>query len=203
VFGSRPVDTRFHFPRTPVGIVDYGDPTEALLVRAILESLGAVTLLQLPGTPEDFLLCLGQEETAPPYLVLCGHGDETGFAFGDYREGIDRSALIGTSMPPAALTGRVKLPGCVVLSTACLSGRDEVGRAFLRGQARAYIAPDDYPLGADVPLFIMHFFHRLLARGAGVEEAWAHAAGYDDQSSMFVLHTPSGIRRVSDPDAKA
>jgi hypothetical protein len=192
-----PVDSRFLFPRTPVGIVDYGDTGEALLVRAILESLGAVTLLHLPGTPEDFLRCLEQGEAAPPYLVLCGHGDETGFVFGEYGEGIDTSALVGTSLPPAALTGRVRLPGCVVLSTACLSGREELGRAFLQGRVRAYVAPDDYPLGADVPLFVMHFFHRLLARGAGVEEAWAHAAGYDEPSRMFVCHTPTGVRRLA------
>jgi len=192
-----PIDIRFFAPRTPVGIVDYGDTAEAFMLRAVLEGMGAVTLLHQPGTPEDFLLILGQEVNVPPYLVLCGHGDEVGFVFGEYVEGIDTSALSGTSMPPEAVARRVRLPGCVVLATGCSTGREAMGRAFLRGDARAYIAPDDDPDGNDVPMFLMHFFHRVLVRRATVEEAWAHAAGYDEAGRMFLLYTPDDVRRYA------
>ncbi|MFD0985624.1 hypothetical protein [Methyloligella solikamskensis] len=45
------VDESFFAPRTPVGIVAVGDQGEALVLRAILENLGAVVSLHLPGTP--------------------------------------------------------------------------------------------------------------------------------------------------------
>lgn len=43
------VDRNFLFPRTAVGIVAVGDSGEALLLRAMLESLGASVRLYLPG----------------------------------------------------------------------------------------------------------------------------------------------------------
>ncbi len=115
-----PIDTRFFYPKIPVGVVALVDAAEALMVRAFLENIGALTLLHLPGTPEDFLLILGQQENIPPYLVICGHGNEVGFIFEEYVKSIDTSALSGISMPPASIAKRVRLPGCVVVSTACL-----------------------------------------------------------------------------------
>lgn len=69
------VDERFCRPRVPVSV---GDSGEALLIRAILENLGAVVTLHLPGVPEDFRLILDRAEAAPRHLVICGHGDEVG-----------------------------------------------------------------------------------------------------------------------------
>ena len=200
--GGEPIDTRFYSPRTPIAIVDYGATSEAHALRVLLELMGAVTLLHQPGTPEDLLLILGQGEAAPPYVVLCGHGDQVGLVLGEYAPSIDTTALEGTSMPPPAIAGRIHLPGRTVINTACLAGREEMGRAFLRGGLRAYIAPDDYPEGRDVLLFLLHLFHPLLARGRDwVEEAWERAAAYDEESRMWLLHTPEGARRVRNPPA--
>lgn len=190
-----PIDTRFFSPQTPVCIVDYGDPAEAGLARDLLEGLGAVPLLHRPGTPDDFLLVLGQEADAPPFLLLCGHGDEICFVFGAYGPDIDPSALVGASTPPAAIAHRVRLTGSVVVSTGCLTGRAAMGQAFLRGRVRAYIAPDGYPSGPDALLLVAHFFHRCLGHGNGWEEAWQHAAAYDTASQLFVIHTDDGVRR--------
>lgn len=191
----QPVDTRFFGPRTPVAIVDLGATAEALLARAMLESLGAAVMLHQPGTPEDFLLVLGQSEAARRYLVLCGHGDEDGLILGDYAPGIDTSALAGGRMAPATIAARAHMPGRIVVSTACMTGTDAWGKAFLAGGACAYVAPDGYPEGADVPLFLHHLFHQLLAHNASIETAWRHAAS-DAAGRLFVLHTPESALRL-------
>jgi hypothetical protein len=194
--GSAAVDTRFFAPRTPVAIVDLDAAGEASLVRALLEGMGAVVSFHQPGTPEDFLLILGQSDTPPTYLILCGHGDEVGFVFGAYGSGIDTSSLVGESMPPASVAARARLSGRVVVSTACLTGTESFGQAFVGGGAAAYIAPEGYPDGTTPPLFIHHLFHQLLVHGVSLEQAWRHAAGYDDESRMFVLFTRDGVQRI-------
>jgi hypothetical protein len=194
---NAPIDTRFLVPRMPVAVVAIGAADEAWLVRAILESLGAVVTLHLPGTPEDVLLVLGQGEPAPPYLVLCGHGDEQGFVLGEFGAEIDTSALVGESLPPAAMAARAHLPNRIVISTACATGTAAFADAVLGGGVAAYIAPDGYPSGASVPLFIHLLFHQLLVRGASLEAAWRRAAGYDDETRAFVLAAKSGTIRWS------
>ncbi|MBB6100024.1 hypothetical protein HNR42_003489 [Deinobacterium chartae] len=188
---TTPVDGRFFAPRTPVSVVNYGATDEALLIRAMLEHLGCVVTLHWPGTPEDFLLVL-EQQVAPPYMVLCGHGDEKGLLFETYIPEIDVSALEGIHLPPRSIAARVRLPGCVILSTACMSGTGEMAAAMLAGGARAYIAPEDYPAGADVGLFVLSFFHALLERGMSVEQAWKRAVRTDPEFGMFGFFTPQG-----------
>lgn len=194
---EQPVDSLFFVPRVAVAIVDTGSPGEALLLRAVLESMGAIVTLHQPGTPEDFLIVLGQGERPPPFLVICGHGDDKGFIFGEFMPPIDTASLLGKHMPPSSVAARVLLPRRTVLSTACMTGTDAWGRAFIDGGVDAYIAPEDYPEGADVPLFVHHLFHHLLIRKANVEAAWSHAAGYDAVSRMFVFHSDRGARRLA------
>jgi len=132
------VDQEFYRPRPAAAVVVLGDTGEALLVRAVLESLGTAVFLHLIGTPQDFLRVIGQGDAAPRYTVICGHGDQTGLVFGEFGEGIDVTALERGSMPPAALTGRVDLPGKIVLSTACRTGSSAFAEAFLGGGVAAY-----------------------------------------------------------------
>jgi hypothetical protein len=80
----RDADPSFHVERVLVAAIDCGATGEALLLRALLESMGAVVTLHQPGTPKDFLLVLGQGKDAPAFLVICGHGDENGLVFGEY-----------------------------------------------------------------------------------------------------------------------
>jgi hypothetical protein len=189
-----PIDQSFDFPRTPIAVVDWGPSTgEALLIRALLESLGATVTLHQPGTPKDFLRVLSQGEAAASALVICAHGDANGFVFGQYAAEIDTSCLVDGSVPARAIAGNVHLPGRIVVSTACCTGTVAFGRAFTDGGVRAYIAPSSQPEGADVPLFLHHLFHQLLRRGAEVEAAWTHAQGYDEQSAMFVLYSAGAM----------
>lgn len=193
------VDARFFFARTLVALVDFGPGSDGAALRGPLEAFGAVTLRHLCGAPEDFLCVLGQDDRAPPYMVLCGHGDEAGFVFGEYSSNVDTSALIEGRMPAASVGARVRLPGTVILSLACFTGRPEMAEAMLKGPGSgvgAYIAPDRGPAGPDAILFALHFFHHLIARGASYEAAWRQAAAYDDAGAMFVLYTREGPRRV-------
>src|ERR1700689_3750193 len=101
------VDEKFFVSRTPVSVVAICDGGEAVPVRAILESLGAAVTLHLIGTPEDFLLVLGQGEKAAEYIVICGHGNARGISFGEYGGGIDVTSLVDGSMPAEAIAERV------------------------------------------------------------------------------------------------
>ncbi len=181
------IDKSFSWPREPIAIVAIGDSGEALLLRAILESLGAAVLLHLPGTPADVLKCLDQGLAAPEYIILSGHGDETGFVLGEFVEDIDTSALVKGSLPAANLTNRVNLPGKVVLSTACLTGNEAFAQAFLSGGVRAYIAPAEYPDGAAIPLFVHGFFYHLLQKQAPLEEAIMLASAFDEAELAITL----------------
>jgi len=181
------IDQKFMFPRVPVAVVDIGDTLEALLVRATLESMGAVVTLHLPGTPGDFLTLLAGGELVHQHVVISGHGDENGFVFGDYIEEIDTSMLIEGSLPPAVVAEHARLDGKIVLSTCCETGGKSYGDAFVeKGGAALYVAPDGSPEGADAPLFVHCFFHALLARKQEAKAALEKARSYDEAASMFV-----------------
>ncbi|MBN3786992.1 hypothetical protein [Burkholderia sp. Ac-20353] len=180
------IDEKFLFPRPPVSVVAVGDSGEALLIRAVLESLGASVSLHLPGTPQDLLLVLGDTTTNSQYLIISGHGNQDGFVMGEYDEGIDVSLLTNGSLPPDALAGNMRLQGRVVVSTACETGTSAFGRAFVDGGASAYIAPRGLPDGADAALFVHRLFHMVLARRMSIRDALRKARTYDDASEMFV-----------------
>lgn len=181
------VDEKFYAPKTPVAVVAVGEAGEALLVRSILENLGAAVLLHLIGTPEDFLRVIEQGDAAPRYMVICGHGDANGLIFGEYGDEIGVTSLDRGSMPPKAIAERVKLPGTVVVSTACATGSKAFGGAFLAGGASAYIASPDYPEGDATGLFVHILFHQLLRRGEPPVDALRHARRYDPDFETFNL----------------
>lgn len=147
------IDEKFRVPRRRAAIVAVGETSEALLLRGILESLGAVVTLHQPATPEDFLLVLGQGAAAPRHIVISAHGDENGFVLGDFGPGIDTTSLVKGSMSASAIAGCIDLPGKIVVSTACATGGPAFAKAFLDGGVATYIAPNGYPEGCDTPLF--------------------------------------------------
>lgn len=183
------IDQKFMFPRVPVAVVDIGDTLEALLIRSMLESLGAVVTLHLPGTPEDFLTLIAGGERVHQHLIICGHGDENGFVFGDYIEDIDTSMLVEGSLPPSVVAEHARLDGKIVLSTCCETGGKAFADAIVgKGGAALYVAPDGSPEGADAPLFVHCFYHALLARKQTPEAALERARSYDEAAVMFVGH---------------
>jgi hypothetical protein len=131
-------ENRFFRPRRRVTLVDFGSTLEVLCLRSLLEAMGVSVLVHFVGAPQDLFAVLDQKETSPEFLVLCGHGTETGFFLGEYGEGIDTSRLVGGCLPAAALKGEIFLPNTIILSTACLSGREAYAQAFL-GEAHCYM----------------------------------------------------------------
>ncbi|WP_052807213.1 hypothetical protein [Risungbinella massiliensis] len=196
-----PVDTRFFAKKLPVAIAAIDDGSEANYIRTLLEQLNVVTLLHAIGTPNDFLQVISQEETAPPYLIISAHGDEGGLIFGEYIEEIDASSLQDGIMRPSVIAETICLPGTVVINTACSAGVKEAGEAFMNGEIQAYIAADEDITGETTSLFLMHYFHRVL-KGDSVEEAWEHAASYDEESRLYRLYLRDGIYRVGEDGKK-
>ena len=97
------IDQKFFVPRRHVAVVDIGSGHEALCVRSVLENLGMAVTLHAIGTPGDLLQVLGQGDCAPPFLVLCGHGGDSGFMLGSYGPGIETAMLVDGCLPPASL----------------------------------------------------------------------------------------------------
>lgn len=197
----QPPATRFFHPRMPVEILSLSPDSEATMLRALLESLGAVVLLHHPGTPGDILTVLDRSGTDPSLLILSGHGDDDGFVIEEVAEGIgiDLSMLVRPDrLPPSALAGKVHLPGWTVLSTGCRTGSPAMVDVFRNARAAAYIAAADYPDGSDTILFAIHLFYELIVRKASVEDAWRRAASYGGDSRMFQLHTQTGSLRIDD-----
>jgi hypothetical protein len=146
-------------------------------MRELLEMIySCVVTIHWIGTPTDFLKVLEQGETAPRYLLICGHGDEAGFYLGEYGLGIDTSMLIERCMPPEAIAPIVNLPGCTVISTTCGGGYERMGKAFVQnGKISAYIGCDGANDSTDMLIFLVHFFYNVLRKKLSDLEAWYQA----------------------------
>jgi hypothetical protein len=193
----KPIDTEFFFKYRPVAIAPHGNAgDDSRFVRTLLEQLGAVVLLHQIGTPGDFLRVISQGQQAAPYLVICGHGDEDGLVFGEYAPNIDTSMLIDGKMPPKCIAEHVNLPDCVVINTACYAGREPMADAFMKGGLKAYIGSVDAPEFFLEPLFLAHFFYRLLTAHGSERQAWEHAGSYDAGSRQYAFYDKEGLHRI-------
>ena len=193
-----PIDTEFFGPKIPVGIACVHDPANAQILRHVIEGFWTVTHYYAIGCPADFLKVIAQDESAPPYLVISGHGGEHGILFGEYIDTIDTSSLIGEDMPASSIAKHVKLPGSVIVNTTCDGGSVEMARAFLAGGAQGYIGTDPAPLAIEHPLFVAHFFHSISRKKLSALDAWQRAASYDDESRHYVYFDREGRRRLDE-----
>jgi len=198
------IDTQFDYPRLPISIVALPNDFEARALREILEMcFDCVVTVHWIGTPEDFLKVLGQGETAPRYLIIAGHGDDTGYYFGEYIPEIDTSMLRNEHMPPEVIAPVVNLPGCTVISSACAGGIEPMGKAFIQnGKIGAYIACRDYPDGTDMPVFLVNFFFYSLRKKLSDREAWQMAMRTIDNLAIYQMsyYHADGTIEHYDPD---
>ncbi len=191
-----PVDTRFDDKKVPVSIAHVDRGEHSIMLRHLLEELGAVVLLHGISTPGDFTKVISQVEEAPPFLIVSTHGDENGLVFGGYIPSIDVSMLVEGSMPPSYIAQQVKLPGTVVINLGCGGGQQSMAQAFLAGGARGYIGTDPNPPTSNHALFVAHFFLSIIRRKRSVEASWRVAAGYDEHSRSYLYYDANGRQRV-------
>ena len=187
-----PVDTSFFSKKLPIEIANVVDTCHSVMLRGLLEELGAVVLVHNIGCPQDFLKIIGQGEAIAPYLIIACHGDDNGIVFGDYMEGIDASMLVKESMPADCVVNHVKLPGCFVINLGCGCGDEKMARAFLSGGVNGYVGTDPNPNASNHSLFLAHFFHSIIDHKKTAVEAWEAAAAYDSESRLYLLYDKDG-----------
>jgi hypothetical protein len=184
------IDEKFFTPRLPVSIIALPNcDCETQAMRAVLEGLGCVVTVHWIGTPADFLTALGQGETVPRYLLICGHGDdEKGYYLGEYADFIDTSMLRDHYMPAEVIAPIVNLPDCTVVSSACAGGVERMGRAFTgTGKINAYIGCRIYPDGSDMLVYLINFFHAVLCKKLSDYDAWNRAMVATDQPDTYKI----------------
>ncbi len=191
-----PVDTRFDDKKLPVAIAHVDRGEQAIMLRHLLEELGAIVLLHGISTPGDFTKVISQGDDAPPFLIIASHGDENGLVFGEYIPRIDVSMLVEGSMPSSYIAQQVRLPGTFVINVSCYGGQPSMSQAFLSGGARGYIGTDPNPPTSNHALFIASFFLSVIRRKRSAQEAWKLAAGYDEHSRSYLYYDEHGMQRV-------
>ena len=184
-----PVDAQFFHPRLPIDIVALPNAYEAQALRVLLEMFECVVTIHWIGTPTDFLKVLSQGDSAPPYLVIAGHGDdEKGYYLGEYADFIDTSMLKDQHLPAEVIAPLVDLPGCTVISSACGGGSEVMGRAFVHtGRIEAYLGCAVYPNGDDMCAFLVNFFYNLLRKKLTTCEAARRAVIAVDQPAYLAV----------------
>lgn len=89
-----PEETDIGRPKMTIAVIAIGDATEALAIRAILENLGALVILHLPGTPDAFLSAPDDKTGDPRFVVISGHGTENCLHFGQYAPELKIEGLV-------------------------------------------------------------------------------------------------------------
>jgi hypothetical protein len=154
-----------------IEIIDIGASSEALLLRSILESLGARVGLIQAGSPSAFLSGLG---ASADYILVCGHGESGGFVMGDFASTVDTTALVNGLMPAAAIA-KLEIAAPSVVSTGCETGHQHFAEAFRQAGALHYMAPRESPEGSVIPLILHSYFYSVLVSGLDSKTALASA----------------------------
>jgi len=88
-------------------------------------------------------------------------------------------------MPAEVIAPVVNLPGCTVISSACWSGIEAMGRAFTHtGKIKAYIGCRAAPRGEDMGVFLVNFFYNVMRKKLSEFEAWQKAVIATDQPEI-------------------
>ncbi|GLQ52972.1 hypothetical protein [Devosia nitrariae] len=144
-----------------VALVALEDIGEALLLRALLENLGADVHLRPVGKPSDFPNAFDAFGSSADFALVSGHGDQGGLVFPEMAPGVDSLVLPNDRLDAALMAEHVRSVPPIVVSTACNTGTDAFAQAFRSAGAHTFIAPADYPEGAAVPILLGLAFHRV------------------------------------------
>jgi hypothetical protein len=171
-----------------VSVINFGDTgTEPFVIRSLAEGYGATSLLKNAGKPSELLSAI--RNTDANCIVLSLHGDEKGFILPELESQVAATEKYSKHLSAENLTKELKLQGGVVISTACHTGVEDFGKAFLGAGAKAYIAPEGYPEGNAIPFFLSHFFYLSLARNQSLGTAFCAAQRQDTETRLFRMYT--------------
>jgi hypothetical protein len=149
-----------------LSVIGIGDSGEARLLRDLLEAQGHELRLVLAGKPSDVLAGFGFYDEAADAAVISAHGDGKGIIFPELAPGVDVYDLPGDRLTPHLFRHYLDMAPPLVVSTACDSGTPGFADAFRKAGARAYLAPEGDPEGADIAIWIAVFFRQLTCGSA-------------------------------------
>jgi len=148
-----------------VGVVsDHTLIEEARAIRAALESFRLrVELHRLVQRwqAEDFF---GRRAKDYEHLVLCAHGTEGRIKLEVIEPKKDNPELgefVGYLLKPATIPDQESGFRGTLISTACCSGQEAFGTAFLKAGCRAYLGPTGYADLTSATLYVIAFFYFL------------------------------------------
>lgn len=152
---------------TRIALLALGDATEALALRAVLESMHHTVDLVRIGAPADVAPAL-RAASVGHVTMISAHGGPRGFYMGRFGDDIDTSIMAGDWLPvTAAFDGVTFGDDAVLFCTACGTRENGLLQVLLNAGGHL-IAPDGYPDGGIVVPWIG-------ACLSGAENGLAHA----------------------------
>jgi hypothetical protein len=148
-----------------VGIVcDHTLIEEARAIRAALEAFRLrVELHRLVQRwqAQDFFAHRAKDYE---HLVLCGHGNEQRIkleVIEPKKDNPELGEMVGYLLKPATIPDQLLGFRGTLVSTACCSGQEPFGAAFLKAGCRAYLGATNYVDLTSATLYVIAFFYFL------------------------------------------
>ncbi len=165
-------------------IGNVGSEPEAL--RQSLENFGYFVAVQGMGRPNDFISLLnGELLFEPDYIILSCHGEEGEIIMPVLGENIYGPDEPRGNMAAADIEKYLKIQGKVIINTGCMTGTEELGKAF--SKQNVYIAPKDYVEGTAALYFPISLFYELSKDGVQLKDAFEIAKATDSETALFEL----------------
>lgn len=172
-----------------IGILDLQDAgKEAEAIRQSLEYFGYQTILYTIGRPDDFIQIISGRNRLSllAALIICGHGKDDCLIMPKLADSVYLEEELRTNFGAFEIIQYAHFRQELILSTACGFGEAEVGSAFLRKGAKAFMAPTAEIEGNAALLFVIHFFYQY-KQGIPIEKAYSLASRLDQETEIFKL----------------
>ena len=179
-------DLLYFYMNKSVDLIVIESPLEAVALRSVLEWWGVQVNLHLIGKAQD-IVDVFQNKTLSPYICIEGHGERDGFLLPELAEAIAKRQLYDRVLTSLNLREFMKFAGQHVLSLACGTGTQEMGKVFLEQGAASYIGPSDYPEGDASLMYALSFYYGHFVSNLSIEKAHKKAKSIDSETGMFEL----------------
>lgn len=170
-----------------VAIAGIGDSGEALLLRALLEAMGAEVRLTMIGKPSAISGALTMTGAVPDLAILSAHGDERGLIFPELAPGVDPLMPADGRLGPDWIARHLVVPETTLLVTACASGAPATASALLKAGAARVVAPPGYPAGHAIGTAVAVMAHGVAHRGLSWNEATSAAVKIGGDDAEFAV----------------